>query len=78
MEHGRSVESSHVNLELDQWSGSIDLEDWFLVLTARGNKEAHLLAILTAWHIWKERNVRVFNFRRSTELMVLTRIKDEL
>jgi hypothetical protein len=70
--------SSHVNLEPDQWSGSIHLEDWFLVLTARGNKEAHSLAILTAWHIWKERNARVFNFRRSTELMVVTRIKDEL
>jgi hypothetical protein len=70
--------SLHVNLEPDQWSGSTDLEDWFLFLTARGNKEAHSLAILTAWHIWKERNARVFNSRRSTELMVVTRIKDEL
>jgi hypothetical protein len=51
------------------------MEEWFLALTARGNKEA---AILTTWHIWKERNARVFNAKRGTEQGVLTRIKDEL
>jgi hypothetical protein len=54
------------------------MEEWFLTLTARGNKEAHSLAILTTWYIWKERNARVFNAKRGTEQGVLTRIKDEL
>jgi hypothetical protein len=54
------------------------MEEWFIALTAGGTKEAHSVAILMLWHIWKERNARVFNMTRRTEQAVLTRIKDEL
>jgi hypothetical protein len=54
------------------------MEEWFLALTARGKKEAHSLAILTTWHIWKEMNARIFDAKRGTEQGVLMRIKDEL
>jgi hypothetical protein len=52
------------------------MEDWFMAMTAGGNKEAHSLAILTVWHIWKERNARVFNKSSSGEQSVFTRIKE--
>jgi hypothetical protein len=70
--------SSHANLQPSCWSEQDDMEEWFIALTAGGTKEAHSVAILTLWHIWKERNARVFNIARSTEQAVLTRIKDEL
>jgi hypothetical protein len=53
------------------------MEDRFMAMTVGGNKEAHSLAILTVWHIWKERNARVFNESSSGEQSVLNRIKDE-
>jgi hypothetical protein len=53
------------------------MEDWFIAMTAGGSEEAHSLAILTVWHIWKERNARVFNESSSGEQSVFTRIKDE-
>lgn len=71
------VWSCHANLQPNCWTERYDIEEWFLALTATGNKEAHLLAILTTWHVWKERNARVFNAKRSTEQEVMTRIKDE-
>lgn len=45
--------------------------------TDRGTKAAHLIAILTLWHVRKERNARVFNEDRSMEQAVFTRIRDE-
>jgi hypothetical protein len=54
------------------------MEDWFMAMTAGGNKEAHSLDILTVWHIWKERNARVFKESSSGEQSVFTRIKDDI
>ena len=48
-----------------------------MAITNDGTKAAHSLAILTTWHIWKERNARVFNGNRSAEHAVFTRIRDE-
>jgi hypothetical protein len=48
-----------------------------MAMTVGGNKEAHSLAILTVWHIWKERNARVFNESSSGEQSVFTRTKDK-
>lgn len=70
--------SNCANLHPSNWAEQSDIEEWFIALTAGGTKEAHSIAILTLWHIWKERNVRVFNMTRSTEQAVLTRIQDEL
>lgn len=52
------------------------MEEWFIGMTAGGTKVAHSIAILTLWHIWKERDARVFNGIRSLEQAVFTRIKD--
>lgn len=46
-------------------------------MTAEGTKAAHTIAILSLWHIWKERNSRVFNGIRCAEQAVFTRIRDE-
>jgi hypothetical protein len=43
------------------------MEEWFMVMMEGGTRDAHSLAILTLWHIWKERNVRVFNDITSLE-----------
>jgi len=56
------------------WTDHHDMEEWFMAITNDGTKAAHSLAILTTWHIWKERNARVFNGNRGAEQ---TRIKDE-
>lgn len=42
-----------------------------------GTKPAHSIAILTLWHIWKQRNATVFNGERISEQAVAIRIKDE-
>jgi hypothetical protein len=53
------------------------MEEWFMAMTAEGTKAAHSIAILTLWHIWKERNARVFNGTMCAEQAVFTKIKDE-
>lgn len=69
--------SNCANLQPRDWSEHTDMEEWFLEMIEKGTKAAHSIAILTIWHIWKERNARVFNDSRSTELVVVNRIKDE-
>jgi hypothetical protein len=64
-------------LQPNCWGASSDIEDWFHVMIIGGNKDTHSISILTLWHIWKERNARVFNRTRNSEQVVLTRIKDE-
>ena len=48
-----------------------------MVMMEGGTRDAHSLAILTLWHIWKERNVRVFNDITSLEQAVFTRKRDK-
>jgi hypothetical protein len=51
--------------------------EWFMVMMEGGTRDAPSLAILTLWHIWKERNFRAFNDMPSLEQAIFTRIKDE-
>jgi hypothetical protein len=44
-------------------------------LTNKGTKASHSLAILTLWHIWKQRNAVVFREDRKTAGQVLTGIR---
>lgn len=69
--------SDYNNLQPASWTEHGDMEEWFMAMTEGGTREAHSLAILTLWHIWKERNARVFHESPSMEQAVFTRIKDE-
>lgn len=69
--------SNCVNLQPASWNDHCDLEEWFLAMTSDGTRAAHSLAVLIAWHIWKERNARVFNRNRNSEQTVFTRVWDE-
>lgn len=46
-------------------------------VTKARTKDAHSLSLLTLWHIWKERNARIFNRAMEVEGTVLTRIRNE-
>jgi hypothetical protein len=69
--------SRNPNLLPDAWTEQSELEGWFMAMIEGGTKAAHSIAILTLWHLWKERNAVVFNGERSPEQAVATRIKDE-
>jgi len=60
--------SNCANLRPSGWTEQNNLEEWFMAMTEVGTKAAHSIAILSLWHIWKERNARVFNDSRCTEL----------
>lgn len=64
-------------LQASDWTVHEEIVDWFLAMTKRGTKAAHSVAILTVWHIWKERNAIVFNRDRSSEHAVFAKIKEE-
>ena len=69
--------SSCLNLQPEGWNDYSDMEEWFFAITSIGTKAAHSLAMLTTWHIWKERNAIVFQQNHSTVRALFAKIKDE-
>ena len=69
--------SSCLNLQPEGWNDYSDMEEWFFAITSIGTKAAHSLAMLTTWHIWKERNAIVFQQNHSTVQALFAKIKDE-
>lgn len=72
-----SVWSSCPNLNPISWGDHTDMEEWFIEVVKAGNKKGHTIAILTMWHVWKERNGRVFEQKSRNEQGVLVSIRDE-
>jgi len=59
------------------WTERSGMEDWLAAAIEETTKAAHSIAILTLWHIWKQRNAIVFNGERCQEQAVFTWITDE-
>lgn len=64
------------SLNPEGWTVSEDMEDWFLLITERGNKRSHTLSILTLWSLWKQRNAVVFRMSRRSVQQLFSEIKD--
>lgn len=53
------------------------MEGWFFELVTEGSMEGHSIAILTLWHVWKERIRRVFERKYRDDQAILVSIRVE-
>ena len=69
------------NLSPSQWATRLRMVDWWIDTFHSGigscRKGQASLILLTLWHIWKERNRRIFQHHREEPIRLLGIIKEE-
>lgn len=72
-----AIWSASANLNPSNWSATEDIESWFHSMITAGEKKAHILAVLTLWSIWRQRNRAIFDQSPCSASQTLTQIKEE-